>query len=186
MDVVFSCWMPLESYFPVPNYLKQLTNAAPRLKPGTWSIHFNTQLYHWLVSGEWGVGWGWEDCFCAYQENNRCIHWPPRKLGCLAIVDGISPQGIWLMYHPTHQRGMALFRPLLSLAGVVTSFAQVPSSSLYIHCLQKTFYKPKSKASAHNAGDPGSIPESGRSPGEGKSNPLHYSCLENPMDGGAW
>ena len=32
----------------------------------------------------------------------------------------------------------------------------------------------------------GSIPGLGRSPGEGNGNPLHYSCLENPMDGGAW
>ena len=43
-----------------------------------------------------------------------------------------------------------------------------------------------SKASAYNAGDPGSIPGSGRSPGEGNGNPLQYSCLENPMDGGGW
>ena len=42
------------------------------------------------------------------------------------------------------------------------------------------------KASARNAGDQGSIPGSGRSPGEGNGNPLQYSCLENPMDGGAW
>ena len=42
------------------------------------------------------------------------------------------------------------------------------------------------KASACNAGDLGSIPGLGRSPGEGHSNPLQYSCLENPMDGGAW
>ena len=42
------------------------------------------------------------------------------------------------------------------------------------------------KASACNVGDPGSIPGSGRSPGEGNGNPLQYSCLENPMDGGAW
>ena len=35
------------------------------------------------------------------------------------------------------------------------------------------------------AGDPGSIPGSGRSPGEGNDNPLPYSCLENPMDRGA-
>ena len=42
------------------------------------------------------------------------------------------------------------------------------------------------KASAHNAGDQGSFPGSGRSPGEGNGNPLQYSCLENPMDGGAW
>ena len=37
-----------------------------------------------------------------------------------------------------------------------------------------------------NAGDPGSIPRSGRSTAEGNSNPLQYSCLKNPMDGGAW
>ena len=42
------------------------------------------------------------------------------------------------------------------------------------------------KASACNAGDPGLIPGSGRSPGEGNGNPLQHSCLENPMDGGAW
>ena len=42
------------------------------------------------------------------------------------------------------------------------------------------------KVSACNAGDLGSIPGLGRSPGEGNGNPLQYSCLENPMDGGAW
>ena len=42
------------------------------------------------------------------------------------------------------------------------------------------------KESACNAGDPGSIPGSGRSPREGNDNPLQYSCLGNPMDGGAW
>ena len=42
------------------------------------------------------------------------------------------------------------------------------------------------KASSCNVGDPGSIPGSGRSPGEGNGNPLQYSCLENPMDRGAW
>ena len=42
------------------------------------------------------------------------------------------------------------------------------------------------KASAWNVGDPGSIPGSGRSPREGNGNPLQYSCLENPMEGGAW
>ena len=40
--------------------------------------------------------------------------------------------------------------------------------------------------SACSAGDPGSIPGSGRSPGEGNGYPLQYSCLENPMNGGAW
>ena len=40
--------------------------------------------------------------------------------------------------------------------------------------------------SACNPGDPGLIPGSGRSPGEGNGNSLQYSCLENPMDRGAW
>ena len=42
------------------------------------------------------------------------------------------------------------------------------------------------KASAYSVGDLGSIPGSGRSPGERNGNPLQYFCLENPMDGGAW
>ena len=43
-----------------------------------------------------------------------------------------------------------------------------------------------SKESACSAGDPGSIPVSGTSPGEGNGNPLQYSCLENSMDRGDW
>ena len=41
------------------------------------------------------------------------------------------------------------------------------------------------KASVYKAGNLGSIPGSGRSPGEGNSNPLQYCCLDNPMDGEA-
>ena len=46
--------------------------------------------------------------------------------------------------------------------------------------------KPLGKASAYNAGDQGSIPGLGRSPGEGNGNPLQYSCLENSMDREGW
>ena len=42
------------------------------------------------------------------------------------------------------------------------------------------------KASLCSAGDQGSIPGLGRSPGEGNGSPLQYSCLENSMDGAAW
>ena len=42
------------------------------------------------------------------------------------------------------------------------------------------------KESACKSGDPGLIPGSGRSPGEGNGNELQYSCLENPMDRGDW
>ena len=47
-------------------------------------------------------------------------------------------------------------------------------------------YGSDGKESACDAGDLGSIPGSGRSPGEGNGNPLQYSCLENPMDREAW
>ena len=63
---------------------------------------------------------------------------------------------------------------------------------MYTCCLFTYIENPKyfggsdGKASAYNAGDPGSIPGSGRSPGEGNGNPLQYSCLKNPMDWGAW
>ena len=46
-------------------------------------------------------------------------------------------------------------------------------------------YRLSGKESAYNARDTGSIPGLERSPGEGNGNPLQYSCLENPMDGGA-
>ena len=42
------------------------------------------------------------------------------------------------------------------------------------------------KNSPANVGDTGSVPVSGRSPGEGKGNPLQYSCLDNSMDRGVW
>ena len=53
--------------------------------------------------------------------------------------------------------------------------------------MQKGFpHSSVGKESACSAGDLGSIPGSGRSPGEGNGNPLQYSCLENSMDRGAW
>ena len=65
----------------------------------------------------------------------------------------------------------------------------LPLSACSKTSLTCIFYFPggsDSKASAYNVGDLGSIPGSGRSPGEGNGNPLQYSCLENPMDGEAW
>ena len=56
----------------------------------------------------------------------------------------------------------------------------------HLTCLQGFPGSSDGKASAYNAEDLGSIPMSGRSPGEGNGNPLQYSCLENPVDRGAW
>ena len=54
------------------------------------------------------------------------------------------------------------------------------------HCRTGLLWWLRGKESACNAGDPSLIPGSGRSPGEGNGYPLQYSCLENPMDRGAW
>ena len=60
------------------------------------------------------------------------------------------------------------------------------SSTLLGHLLGSFPGGSDSKESACSVGEPGLIPGSGRSPGEGNGNPLQYSCRENPMDGGAW
>ena len=57
---------------------------------------------------------------------------------------------------------------------------------IHLTCLQGFSGSSNGKESAYNAGDPDSIPGSGRSPGEGNGNSLQYSCLGNPMDRGAW
>ena len=70
------------------------------------------------------------------------------------------------------------------------NFGMGTMGCLYVFvCIHICVYFPggsDSKASAYSAGDLGSTPGSGRSPGEGNGNPLQYSCLENPMGGGAW
>ena len=61
------------------------------------------------------------------------------------------------------------------------------SCILYWFYLQQDFPDGSDdKASVYNVGDLGLIPGSGRFPGEGNGTPLQCSCLENPMDGGAW
>ena len=57
---------------------------------------------------------------------------------------------------------------------------------LDVQCLKDFPGGSDGKASVYNVGDPGSIPGLGIFPREGNGNPLQYSCLENPMDGGAW
>ena len=57
---------------------------------------------------------------------------------------------------------------------------------MLIHIIVGFPYGSDGKESSCNAGDWGSIPGSGRAPGEGNGNPLQYSWLENPMDKGVW
>ena len=68
-------------------------------------------------------------------------------------------------------------------------FTTVPPEKSWYYLISPIWGFPggsEGKASAYNAGDPGLIPKSGRFPGEGNGNPLQGSCLENPMDRGAW
>ena len=63
---------------------------------------------------------------------------------------------------------------------------QLNTAHIYIYVSEGFPGGSEVKASASNERDPSSIPGLGRSPGEGNGNPLQYSCLENPMDRGAW
>ena len=71
---------------------------------------------------------------------------------------------------------------MLKLSNSLFSFNIYLLSTSYIYFPAGS----EGKESACNSGDPGSIPGLGRSSGEGNGNPFQYSCLENPMDGGAW
>ena len=67
---------------------------------------------------------------------------------------------------------------------------QTSPCSFYLELLKYSIFNSAGgsdrKESACSAGDPGLFPGLGRSPGEGDGSPLQYSCLENPMEGGAW
>ena len=97
---------------------------------------------------------------------------------------------------PTPQSGPAVCRghsPSLRRLEIGSLSGGVKQVRLYLFDPQAPFLSlsfticgSDGKVSACNAGDLGSIPGSGRSPGEGNGNPLQYPCLENSMDGGAW
>ena len=73
--------------------------------------------------------------------------------------------------------------------GVLESFILRPGCTETSQYILRTLRFPggsDGKESACNSGDPDSTPGSGRPAGEGNGNPLQYSCLENPKDGGAW
>ena len=103
------------------------------------------------------------------------LEWKPTFLLCLPKPQHLVP-------------GSYLSSICPSLCFSLTGHAAQPPTT-YLSCLWSVFDFPggsDGKASAYNTGDLGSIPGLGRSPGEGNGNPLQYSCLENPMDGGTW
>ena len=90
------------------------------------------------------------------------------------------------------QNSISLCVPHSVLQGQICLLLQVSLDFLLLHFspydgFPHSFpHRSVGKESIYNAGDPGSIPGSGRFPGERTDNPLWYSCLENPMDRGAW
>ena len=104
------------------------------------------------------------------------------------------PAGLWALLR--EQEGKIPFQmirgqcflwiPLCSLKHTILCLLYVKGHFTPTMVLQGFPSGSDSKESACNAGDPGLIPGSGRSPGEGNGYPLQYSCLENPMDRGAW
>ena len=124
-------------------------------------------------------------------DNNPQSHKVPDMAPPTALIVNSLPfsQGFLLVCsldkrpHPHHGTALA--------QGTPKHFTMDPNESMFPRfycfvCLRGFPDGSDGKASVHNAGDPGSIPRSGRSSGEGNGNPLQYSCLENPMDGGAW
>ena len=90
-------------------------------------------------------------------------------------IGGLRFSWIWLVILDTFD-----FNRFTLCPWVMSFFQKLsPAPFLPVSCLTV-------KASVYNAGNLGSIPGSGRFPGDGNGNPFPYSCLENPMDRGAW
>ena len=117
---------------------------------------------------------------------------PPETSGCVLLWGFKAPALSWLISLPI--MGLpSVWKPLLfhsSLQGHrfhLHSFLSLSFSFLLCPTQIMSFsHSSVGKESAYSVGDPGSIPELGRSPGEGNGNPLQYSYLENPMDRGTW
>ena len=103
----------------------------------------------------------------SYQDCDNLLHYPQRADTALKTLNSSSP--VFLI--PVKRETTLIFGAWIdNLVAVSLGF---PGGS-------------DSKESTCNAGDLGSIPGSGRFPGEGNGNPLQYSCLENPLDREVW
>ena len=94
--------------------------------------------------------------------------------------------GGWLDGERERQRGRLTNWTVLRMCGNKVSDNREYTTSFSLRLLVSGFLGGSVVESACNAGDPHSIPESGRTPEEGNGYPLQYSCLEKPMDRGAW
>ena len=94
--------------------------------------------------------------------------------------------GGWLDGERERQRGRLTNWTVLRMCGNKVSDNREYTTSVSLRLLVSGFLGGSVVKNACNAGDPRSIPESGRTPEEGNGYPLQYSCLEKPMDRGAW
>ena len=123
-----------------------------------------------------------QSCPASLQRLLRCL---------LSCGHSAFSAGLLMWPHPLTGLGVKGIRPCLSSASTVTSGLFLFFSSHLLICRRLSFSLnfPGDSVVKHlsaSAGDTGSIPGSGRSPGGGNGNPLQYSCLRNPMDRGAW
>ena len=113
------------------------------------------------------------------------IRWPKYW----SFIFSISPSNEYLGSISFRRDWLGFLAVQGTLKSPTLQFKSINSSALSFLCnFSNTLATGGSdgKASAYNEGDLGLIPGSGRSSGEGNVTPLQYSCLENPMDGGAW
>ena len=115
------------------------------------------------------------------------IHGP---LGCLHVFTIVNSAIMNIRVHESFQ--IRFFSGYVSRSGVAASYGSsifkffLRSLRTVLQASQGALVVKNPPANAGDITDAGSIPGSGRSLGEGNCNPLQYSCLENPMDRGAW
>ena len=149
------------------------------------SMTYSTQLYLLCKQQQYCTCYPWTTEF-------RSVHCGSAEtLGLGGRVTGkMCQRGKWvqwghvLCYPPRGHTQPDVFSCTVSL---VCPHISGFTLFLKIDCMPEYFPgSSDGRESAYNAGNLGSIPGSRRSPGEGTGNPLQYSCLENPMDRGAW
>ena len=126
-------------------------------------------------------------CFLHWQEDSHPLHHQGSPLCCAVLNLSVMSDSLQLMDYSLRGSSVHGNSPGESTGMDCHALLQEGSPLLYI---KTTFFIFTSgsdvKESVCNVGDLGSIPESGRSPGEGNGYPLQYSCLKNSMDRGAW
>ena len=143
-------------------------------KEWCWSWNSSTLATSWEELTHWKRLWCWEGLGAEGEGDDRGWDgWMASLTRCTWVW--VNSSSWWWTGRPGVLWFMGLLRVRHNWATELnwTELMGFPGSS-------------DGKASAYNARDLGSIPGSGRSPGEGNGNPLQYFCLENLMDGGAW